>query len=241
MSRDGKRARLPWLKSRFALLALVLAGTCLGCSQHTTAKKQTQIIEDPNRNITKEIPVTFSQRLKRKVGIYTLETPSLQRGRNFHEVFAPMLTEYLREECPQIIVANTDPVDGGLRLTELPRLPSGQIDAYALAILGRQLGFSAVFSTMLKNIYLKDEEQGILWTKDTHFLIRVRIVAEAYDVRTATKFLDQSFSEEIEVDETEYRLLKENKGFSDAQISETYPELIEEIGSRFCDKLQDIP
>jgi hypothetical protein len=50
MSRDGKRARLPWLKSRFALLALVLAGTCLGCSQHTTAKKQTQIIEDPNRN-----------------------------------------------------------------------------------------------------------------------------------------------------------------------------------------------
>jgi len=203
-----------------------------GCSVKKTAEETTDKITRTTKKIVREI--TFAgDGLKKVAVVVRFEDKSLQAYEAFMNTFHEDIMEYLKTTCKGLIVT-----DSGA-LTQLPRLDSGQTDNYGLAVIGRQLGVNLVISGSLNNIRPMDEEQGILWTKDTHYLIEVLIRTAIYDTQTATKTLDESFTESVEIDESQYRMIQEKGAYSEPQVNEALRRLVSEMGDRICDAIDE--
>jgi len=215
--------------------------TFIGCTTtQTLVEETTKTVTRTTRNISRKI-VLSDEDLKRKVGMFNFENNTLQKTRNFQEVFHKGLPEYLNDQCPGIILLN--PATGGLlnALKEPPKLKSGLIDGYALAILGRQLGLNAVVAGSLEDIRVADELQGVLWTKDTQHLVLVFIRVGVFDTRTGTKILDNTFDRRIEIDDLEYRLIQESEEIKLPVLNETLNRLLTDVGESICDAIRDQP
>jgi hypothetical protein len=203
-------------------------------------EKTTKTVTRTTRNISRKI-VLSDEDLKRKVGIFNFENNTLQKTQNFQEIFHKGLPEYLNDQCPGIILLN--PASGGLlnALKEPPKLKSGLIDGYALAVLGRQLGLNAVVTGSLEDIRVIGELQGVLWTKDTQHLVLIFIRVGVFDTRTGTKILDNTFDRRIEIDDLEYRLIQESEEIKLPVLNETLNRLLTDVGDSICDAIRDQP
>jgi hypothetical protein len=205
-----------------------------GCSVTSTVKDTTEKITKTTKKITREI--TFAgDGLKKVVAVVRFENKVLQAARDFQNKFHEDLIEYLDNKCNDLIVVDTGSDAHPGWLTQLPKLPSGQTDNYAVAVIGRQLGLNAIIAGSLSNLRSMDETEGILWMKDTHYLIEVLIRTEVYDTQTATKLLDESFVHEVEIDEVEYREIQKQKAYDLAQLNEVYGQIIVDMSDRICE------
>ena len=204
----------------------------VGCSVSKTVEKTTDTITKTTRKIVRE--VTFAgDGLKKVVAVAGFENKCLQSCDGFQTAFHKDVINYLSTECDELIVS-----DSG-KLTQLPKMASGQTDNYALAVIGRQLGVNAVIAGSLNNIRPLDEEQGILWTKETRYLLEVLIRVAVYDMQTATKTLDESFTQKVEIDETQHRLIQEEGAYNVPQINEALQELVSEMSDRICEVMDE--
>jgi hypothetical protein len=213
----------------------------IGCTTtQTLVEKTTKTVTRTTRDISRKI-VLSDEDLKRKVGIFNFENNTLQKTQNFQEIFHKGLPEYLNDQCPGIILLN--PASGGLlnALKEPPKLKSGLIDGYALAVLGRQLGLNAVVTGSLEDIRVIGELQGVLWTKDTQHLVLIFIRVGVFDTRTGTKILDNTFDRRIEIDDLEYRLIQESEEIKLPVLNETLNRLLTDVGDSICDAIRDQP
>lgn len=202
-----------------------------GCSVKETAQETTETITKTTQKIVREI--TFAgDGLKKVVHVVRFEDQSGQAHADFLKTFNEDMIAYLKNNCDDLIVTESG------ALTQIPKLASGQTDNYALAVIGRQMGVNAIIAGSMNNIRPKDEEQGILWTKDTHYLIEVLVRAAVYDTRTATKFLDEGFTENVEIDETQYRFSQEQGVYNEPQINEALKRLVSEMGDRICEVIE---
>lgn len=165
----------------------------------------------------------------------------MRESSTFREIFHKGLPEYLRNQCPGILVVASG--DNGLlnSIVEPPKLQSGLVDGYALTIIGRQLGLNAIVTGSLEDIRIIDELQGVLWAKDTHHLLLVFIRVEVFDPRTATKILDNTFDRQIEIEDLEYRMIQEGAPIELPALNETLNQLLTDIGDSVCDAVRDQP
>ena len=203
-----------------------------GCSVKKTAEETTETITKTTRKIVREITVA-GDGLKKVVTVVRFEDKSTQARDDFLKTFHEDIIAYLNNNCDDLIVADSR------ALTQLPKLASGQTDNYALAVIGRQLGVNAIVAGSMNYIRTMDEEKGILWTKDTHYMIEVLMRAAVYDTRTATKTLDEGFTESVEIDETQYRIIQEQGVYSEPQINEALERLVSEMGDRICEVTEE--
>ena len=224
-----------------ALILLAVLFTVIGCAtSQTVVRKTTETITQATRDINRKI-VLSDEDLKRKVGILEFENNTLQKASNFQEIFHSGLPEYLSGQCQGIILSN--PAAGGLlnELKETPKLKSGLIDGYGLAILGRQLGLNAIATGSLEDIRVIEDSQGILWTKDTLHLVQIFIRVEVFDTRTATKILDNTVDRRIEVDDLDYQMTQDGEQIQLPELNETLNLLLIDIGDRICNAVRDQP
>ena len=211
------------------LVCFILLG---GCSVSKTIEKTTDTITKTTRKIARE--VTFAgDGLKKVVAVVRFENKSLQARDDFQTAFHKDVINYLSSECDELIVSDSGD------LTQLPKMASGQTDNYALAVIGRQLGMNAIIAGSLNNIKPMDEERGILWAKETHYLLEVLIRVFVYDMQTATKTLDESFTQKVEIDETQHQLIQEEGAYNVPQINEALQELVSEMGDRICEVIDE--
>lgn len=209
-----------------------------GCSVSATVEKTTRSITSTSKKIARKI--TFSDEgLKKKIEIIGFENRSLAHGRDFQQIFQKGLTQYLRKECPAVIASAPDINDPARQLKQVPMLASGRVDNFSLAVIGRQLGLNAVVTGRLDDVRVLNEVKGILWTKDTHYLLQVLVGLEIFDTRTATRILDRSFSRKVEIDEMEYQLIQQNQNTELPELNETLTQLLEDMGAAICDALFD--
>lgn len=229
---------------RFGVGALLLSAGWIiltACSTaQTVVEKTTKTVQRTSRDITRKI-VLSDDDLKRKTGILPFDNNTLNESRNFQEIFHKGLPEYLREQCPGIIVVG--PEAGGLlnSIKEPPKLKSGVVDGYALTLMGRQLGLNAIVTGSLEDIRVINELQGVLWTKDTHHVLMVFIRVEVFDPRTATKILDHTFDRRIEIEDLEYRMIQESDQIKLPALNATLNQLLTDIGDSICDVVRDQP
>jgi hypothetical protein len=228
----------------FTLLLSIFSFTFLGCgvtrTVEETVEKTTKSVKDTTRTFAREFRLS-DEDLLRRVGIIKFENNSLQAESEFQNIFHKGLPEYLNQNCEGILV--DDPETGSLLriVTKPPKLKSGHLDTYSLALIGRQLGLSAIVTGSLEDIRFINELQGVLWTKDTHHFVEVVIRVEVNDMRTASKLLDYKFTEEVEIEDLDYEMIKQNDRIRLPMLNETLSKLLAEIGSEICHTVKDQP
>jgi hypothetical protein len=226
------------------LVLLFFLGTTTNCSVpepiETTVEKTTKTIKRTTRSITRTIMLD-DQDLIRSIGLFNFENNSLQESWNFQNIFHKGLPEYINDSCPGVQIPA--PEAGSLLniIKKPPRLETGIIDNYSLAVLGRQLGLNAIVTGSLEDIRIMDELRGIWITKDTHHLVQVFIRVEVSDTRTATKLLDETFTRQIEIDDIEYQIIQEDDKIDLPQLNETLNKLLTDVGDSICDTIKDQP
>ena len=224
------------------MLAIIV--TSAGCSVpepiENTVEQTTKTIKRTTRSITRTI-VLDDQDLLRSIGIFNFENNSLHESWEFQNIFHKGLPEYINDTCEGVIVS--DPDTGSLLnlLKKPPRLETGITDNYSLAVLGRQLGLSAIVIGSLEDIRILDELRGVWITKDTHHLVQVFIRVEVVDTRTATKLQDETFQRQIEIDDIEYQIIQESDKIALPQLNETLNKLLTDVGDSICDTVKDQP
>jgi hypothetical protein len=224
-----------------SVILLVVFLSVLGCADsQTVVRKSTQTITQTTRDVGRKTVLSDGD-LKQKIGILKFENNTLQKNQNFQDIFDTGLPEYLTNKCPEMIVQNAAAGDSLNILTEPPKLESGLIDGFALAILGRQLGLNAIVTGSLEDIRSIEDLQGILWTKQTQHLVQIFIRVEVFDTRTATKILDNTFDRQIEVDELDGQMIQDSEQIQLPELNETMNLLLIDIGDRICDAVWDQP
>ena len=226
------------------LLLSIFSLTLLGCTVtrtvEETVEKTTKSLKDTTRTFARGFKLS-DEDLLRRVGIINFENNSLQETTEFQNIFHKGLPDYMNANCEGILV--DDPDTGSLlrMVTKPPKLESGHLDTYSLALIGRQMGFNVIVTGSLEDIRFNEELQGILWTKDTHHFVEVVIRVEVNDMRTATKFLDYKFTEEVEIEGLDYQIIQQNDRLRLPMLNETLSKLLADIGSEICHTIKDQP
>ena len=235
------------IRNRFLsslLFLFILSLTVIGCTVtrtvEETVEKTTKTLKNTTRTITRNFKLS-DEDLKRKVGIINFENNSLGETTAFQNIFHKGLPDYMNENCEGILV--DDPATGSLLtlVKEPPKLKSGHLDNYSLALIGRQIGLNAIVTGSLEDIRVIDELQGVLWTKDTHHFVEVNIRVEVNDVRTATKLLDHTFVREIEIEDLYYQMIQQGDRIQLPVLNEQLSKLLADIGSEICHTVKDQP
>jgi hypothetical protein len=178
--------------------------------------------------------------LQRMAAVIGFENKSLYRSRDFTLFFRKGIPEFLNNECDDVSVAAPDNDQNLKGFKELPMLPSGRVDNFSLAIIGRELGLNAVVTGSLDDIGLLDELRGMVW-KDTHHLIQILVSIEVYDTETGAKILDESFRRRVEIEELDYELMQSVGKMILPDLNETLSDLIKEMGETICWAVEDQP
>jgi hypothetical protein len=204
-----------------------------------TVDKTQETVTKTTKKFTRKIRFSDDD-LQRLAAVIGFENKSLHRSHDFTQLFRKGIPEYLNNECDDVSVANPDAAEDLKSFKELPLLPSGRVDNFALAIIGRELGLNAVVTGSLDDIGMLDELRGMIW-KDTHHLIQILVSVEVYDTETATKILDESFSRKVEIEELDYDLMQSEGKLMLPDLNETLGDLIKEMGEAICWAIEDQP
>jgi hypothetical protein len=205
-----------------------------GCSVAKTVENTTETITKTTRKIARGI--TFAgDGLKKVVAVVRFEDKLSQADESFQNKFYRDLIGHLQSRCDDLIVIQSESKDNTGPISQLPKLASGQIDNFAVAVIGRQLGLNAVISGNLVNIRPLDELEGILWMKDVRYSLEVLISTQVYDIQTATKIIDESFTQEVEIDEIDYAEIKRTNAQNFPKLNAAYDKIVVDMGERICE------
>jgi len=155
-------------------------------------------------------------------------------------LFQDHFLKAIEEQCPEIICLKPGDSAYPKNITAIPRLITGQIDNLALAETGRLLGFNAILTGNIANIYAEEKEKGILIFKDTHYYECSRINFQIFDMTTAAKLLDESIECENEIEGAEFDAItaKDEKGVM--ELEEAMSKIASDGAEKVCDTINDI-
>jgi len=234
MLRPFKLLRLPGVATVW--LWLLLFG--VGCSSFaSTVEKTSDNIGYQAQKIVRQIS-PFSSDLKLFLAVYRFENKALLAGKTFQPVFQEKIIGRLEKDCSATVAMPAEKIDQLSGLDTLPRLPSGALDNFALAQIGRRIGLNAIAVGALNNINLTKEIRGV-FSKEALYFIQVTVRLEVFDSTTATKILDEIFDRQMEIDEMEYSSIQTNQEISMAWLQDAFEEMTAKMAKRICDALFD--
>ena len=224
-----------WLHGVAAIWLWLLLFT-VGCSSvASTVEKTSDQIGYQTQKIVRQIS-PFKSDLKPFLAVYRFENKALMAGKTFQPVFQEGIIRRLENKCGTVVALPAQQIDQLSALDALPRLPSGALDNFALAQMGRRIGLNAIAVGALNNINLTKEIQGV-FSRETHYFIQVTIRLQVFDTATATKILDEIFDKEMEVDEMEYSSIQTNQKVNMAWLQDAFEQMIMKMANRLCEAL----
>ena len=122
-----------------------------------------------------------------------------------------------------------------------PRLPSGLLDGYALAGLGRQRGVNFFLIGTLVDVRVKDEPKGFWLWKDTRYSIQTVVRLELVDSATGAKILDDTSRTETEIDSLKYEEIEQFKNIPFADLTSAVTTLFRKGGKLVCTAMHSLP
>lgn len=171
----------------------------IGCSPTATYKKASRSVERSTRKIS-NISIT-GDKYRKKVGVAYVVNDTPVVIPEVEQTVMRDMVEVLKDECSKLILLKADDPDCPSPIARPRALPSGRLDNLALARIGRELGLNAIITAGLIDIGTHQEDSGFLWFRDTELYLQARLRAVVYDTETAAKILDESFMDEVEIED----------------------------------------
>ena len=231
------RTRCGPLRIAAVLLALAFFSIGTGCTTVKDAAKGTaRTVSESSRKVVDAITPGGSD-LKKTVVLIGIEGRAEPGLAGFDTHFRQALSEYLRKECREALLDETV----GAIVKSPPRLASGQIDGFSLAMVGRPRGVNFFVIGSLTDVRFLDEKTGFWLWKKTRYRLRVALRLEIVDSASGTKAFDESLWEESIVDEMRYEELKEAGDIPLTEIAPVTGRLLKEAGLKTCEVLRSQP
>jgi hypothetical protein len=221
----------------FAVVYFILVSCSTGYKD--TMDKTQKTVSKTTKKLTHKFRFSDDD-LQRMVAVIGFENKSLYNAQDYTLLFRKGIPEYLNNKCDDVTVANSKDGQDLKGFKQLPMLPSGQVDNFALAVIGRELGLNAVVTGSLDDISLLDELRGMIW-KDTHHLIQILVSVEVYDTETGAKILDKIFSRKVEIEELDYELMQAEGKMTLPDLNDTLSDLLMEMGEDICWAVEEQP
>jgi hypothetical protein len=236
---DQKSIRQTGFFAFCACLVVTLHVLAAGCAYRKAIDKTTRTVTETTEKLKRKIRFSDDD-LQRRAALIRFDNRSLYQAEDFARLFREGIPAYLNNQCDDVTLVDPGAGEAVERLKETPRLASGQVDNFALATVGRQLGLNAVIIGSLDDIGLVDETEGVL-LKDTLHFIQILVHIEIYDTETGTKILDQNFRRRVQIDKLDYDMMRSEAQLRLPDLSATFKDLLGEIGERICWAIEDQP
>lgn len=202
-----------------------------GCASQTTGSSDITTAAD--------IPRAYGGKLRKKIGIVPFGVKTTHVDRFAREMFQDYVLDSVVAECPAIVFIKPGDGEYPKVLTRLPRLETGKVDNFQLALIGRQLGLNAVVIGTLTSVSTEEKDWGFWLFKRIRYYVGVQILVEVYDTETATKLLDRNVSREVEIDEPDAEMLNRQSKISVNFIEEVLEIIANVIDDHICDVTED--
>jgi hypothetical protein len=183
---------------------------------------------------------TSDSGLRRKIGVVPFQMKSQFGDPATKSTFQDGLLVAVESACSNIIFLG--PEDGRYPevLLQLPKLPSGEIDNYRLAMGGRQAGLFGVLTGTITSINVDSKDKGIWFLRRTDYYIQVEVLVEIYSMETAAKLFDRAMSKRIEVDEADVELIRSQNRIDQSYINKALKEIIDDINGGMCYSIRSL-
>lgn len=218
------------LRGPAVTVLFILSIALTGCSAF---KEVGRAVSDSSRAVT-GVFASGDSGFKKKIVLVGVEK-KLQPG--FPSYFVGSAAGRLQKECREAVIAAPSEIN----LTSRPTLPSGELDGFALALLGRQQGVNYFVFGTLNDLRFIEEKKGFWWWKDNRYALRAVIRVEIIDSASGAKSLDDSFWQELELDEIRYQELKDAATVPLTAITSILDKLLNKAGSRICATVRGQP
>jgi hypothetical protein len=215
-------------------LLVCLGAALCGCA---AAKKSVEKVAEVSRDAWDGVMPGQGSAGGRRLVLLGAEAglPGVQPGfsADFLQRFPPLVAK----ECPGLRF------DPGLAesLKSPPRIASGLIDGYALAMIGRSRGVDFFLVGTLMDVKLDQEPSGFWLWKDTRYWIRAVTRLEIIDSATGAKILDESLKEELEIDNLQYESLRQAEAVRLADFQPAMERMLQKGARRVCRTLRERP
>lgn len=205
-------------------LCLMTIFLALGCA---TTKK-----------ITEDI-MCNRKALKKKIAFLPIVNKTGYGGKDFQESARAHLKTFFDCFRDDLIIVDS-PKTSSL-LEQVHRLPSGQIDSFSLAHLGRTLGLNAVLEETLSEIECVADKCGIWGFRSVCMLVQLSVRVRAYDIETGAILFDEDVSDEVDVSEHDWQNIKERSGYHKEIADRLLTKTTARICKRLCEPLGNEP
>lgn len=214
------------------VLVLLLIWALAGCS---AAKKTADAVVETSSDVVDWVLPGGRPDLRQTVALIGVESslPSVQAG--FADHFRQALPGFLKKDCAEAVI------DEAAAVKTPPRLPSGLLDGYALAVLGRQRGVNFFLIGTLVDARVKDELKGFWLWKDTRYTIQTVVRLELVDSATGAKILDDTSRTETEIDSLKYEEIEQFKNIQLADLTSSITTLFRKGGKLVCTAMHSLP
>jgi len=214
------------------VLVFLLVWALVGCS---AAKKTADAVVETSSDVVDWVLPGGRPELRQTVALIGVESslPSVQAG--FADHFRQALPGFLKKDCAEVVIDEAESVKTP------PRLPSGLLDGYALAVLGRQRGVNFFLIGTLVDVRVKDELKGFWLWKDTRYTIQTVVRLELVDSATGAKILDDTSRTETEIDSLKYEEIEQFKNIQLADLTSSITTLFRKGGKLVCTAMHSLP
>lgn len=177
--------------------------------------------------------------LLKKVAIAALDNQTFYKGPEIQTLFYQGLVDQITSDTKDAIISTPASPQFPTFLRALPRHPSGQVDNFALAALGRPLGLNYIVTGAVTEIAIDRGVSGVLWLKEAHFVVHVSVSIDVFDVETGTKLLTDNYTYTINLDDTTYDISQVEKEMPPELVEEAFTNLVPQIGEAITEALND--
>lgn len=232
MPSAGRPAAESKTKGSGLVLVFLLLWALVGCS---VAKKTADAVVETSSDVADWVLPGGRPDLRQTVALIGVESslPSVQPG--FADHFRQALPGFLKKDCAEAVI------DEAAAVKTPPRLPSGLLDGYALAVLGRQRGVNFFLIGTLVDVRVKDELKGFWLWKDTRYSIQTVVRLELVDSATGAKILDDTSRTETEIDSLKYEEIEQFKNIQFADLTSAVTTLFRKGGKLVCTAMHNLP
>ena len=220
-------------KGPVLVLVLLLIWAVAGCS---AAKKTADAVVETSSDMVDWVLPADRPDLRPTLALIGVECslPTVQAG--FAEHFRQALPGFLKKDCGETVI---DAAAAGVKTP--PRLPSGLLDGYALAAVGRQRGVNFFLIGTLVDVQVKDELKGFWLWKDDRYSIQTVVRLELVDCATGAKILDDTSRTETQIDSVKYEEIEQFKTIQFADLTSAIATLLRKGGKLVCTAMHSLP
>jgi hypothetical protein len=210
------------------ILLLAMALLC-GCGTYSNMKKSTgKMVRDfkaPDTDLKKTV---FRTGLNNQVAA---------AQQDMGAVIEIRYLETLPQSCPNIFLTGSENSEASQALNLLFQKSVGPAESLALIKIGKQLGISAVVSSRFSAIAVRQQDSGFLWFRKKLPFAWVSATTEIYDTETGAKYLDETFTRELKLNDETAESIQKGNVSSVPAVEKAVFEIIQEMADSVCDVL----